>query len=269
MVPLPKNAIEHFTHPGHRLEQLKANTKYHCDGCKTHGSGTRYRCNGCDFDLHEYCGTCPRSLSSFMHSHPLGLVVRKAQATRRNERVCNVCGDHVEGLFYRCKDCEFDVHPLCTQLPQSLCHALHPAHPLTLQSTSSSSGWCAICRGSCCSWRYRCGACGFDIHLECVLVPCDPPTQRSVPPFGQPPPPAPPPQSPIPPFSQPPPPGPPPHYGVYGHGMPSGYQQTQAVGATTNGTAGKMMYSLVGKLAIGVFSNAIFGMSNMDFSSFM
>ncbi|CAK9185371.1 unnamed protein product [Ilex paraguariensis] len=218
MIPLTKNSIEHFTHPGHRLVQLTANTEYVCDGCKTNGSGTRYRCNRCDFDIHEFCGTCPRSLSSFMHPHPLNLLVCKAKATRRNERVCNVCGDHVEGLFYRCKDCEFDVHPLCTQLPQSLCHALHPAHPLTLQSSSSSSGLCAFCQGSCWSWRYGCGACGFYIHLECLLQTFDSPTQRSVP-LGQPRPPGPPPQCSIPPFG----PSGMPLYGGSGHGMPSGY----------------------------------------------
>ncbi|MBA0601371.1 hypothetical protein Gorai_004551, partial [Gossypium raimondii] len=31
--------------------------------------------------------------------------------------VCDLCGNHVEGLFYWCKLCEFDAHTLCTQLP--------------------------------------------------------------------------------------------------------------------------------------------------------
>ncbi|KAA8518950.1 hypothetical protein F0562_016276 [Nyssa sinensis] len=144
-----------------------------------------------------------------------------------------------------CKDCEFDVHPLCTQLPQHLRHVLHPVHPLTLQTSSSS--WCAVCRGACPSWRYRCGVCGFDIHLECVLTPCVPPTQRT-----------------------PPPPPPPPHYAAY---TPNPYMyncvnQAQRGGAA-NGRSGKMMYSLAGKLALGVISNMIFGMPNMDFSSFI
>ncbi|CAK9185370.1 unnamed protein product [Ilex paraguariensis] len=214
MDPLPNNAIVYFRHPGHPLELLEVNTEYVCDGCKTNGSGTTYRCNSCDFDLHEYCGTCPGTLSSFMHLYPPSLVVHNAQATSQNEPVCDVCGDHVEGMFYRCENCEFNLHPLCTLLPQSLRHVLHLEHELTFQADASPD-LCAICRGSCCSWRYRCGACGFDIHKECILVPCDPPTQRSVP-FSQP---GPPPQCPIPPFG---PSGSPP-YGGSGHGMPSGY----------------------------------------------
>ncbi|KAJ0088002.1 hypothetical protein Patl1_31792 [Pistacia atlantica] len=37
-----------------------------------------------------------------------------AKSTRQIDRICDVCRDGVEGLFYRCKECEFDVHPLCT-----------------------------------------------------------------------------------------------------------------------------------------------------------
>ncbi|XVF55198.1 hypothetical protein PTKIN_Ptkin06aG0017600 [Pterospermum kingtungense] len=48
-------------------------------------------------------------------------------------RVCDLCVDPVEGLFYRCKLCEFDVHPLCTQLPEHVRHVMHKDHPLRLQ----------------------------------------------------------------------------------------------------------------------------------------
>ncbi|KAI3474135.1 hypothetical protein Pfo_028923 [Paulownia fortunei] len=191
MAPLPKNSIDHFAHPGHPLTAFEGDKEYLCDGCKTLGTGKRYRCHGCDFDLHDYCGTCPRVLSSFMHqNHALSLVIRKAQGTRQVDRICDVCADPVEGLFYRCKECEFDVHPLCTQLPQKLQHALHKIHPLNLQSWPVP-GLCAVCRGLCNSWRYRCGICNFDIHLECVLVPVVPcpqnaqTNQRGIPIFDQ------------------------------------------------------------------------------------
>ncbi|KAA8516382.1 hypothetical protein F0562_016675 [Nyssa sinensis] len=118
-----------------------------------------------------------------MHSHPLSLDVGMEQGTSQNEHFCDVCGELVEGLCYRCKDCEFNVHPLCTQLPQQLCHARHTIHPLKLEKISSSTSCavCHVCAGACDSWRYRCEICGFDIHMECLLVPCDhPPTQRSI-----------------------------------------------------------------------------------------
>ncbi|KAL3826034.1 hypothetical protein ACJIZ3_022063 [Penstemon smallii] len=284
MAPLPKKSIQHFIHPDHQLKPIETENEYLCDGCKTLGTGKRYRCcNGCDFDLHEYCATSPRTLSSFMHpNHTLTLVMRKPQTARQVDRVCNMCSDRVEGLFYRCKECEFDVHPLCTQLPEKLQHALHKTHPLTLKS--SSPGICGVCRGSCSGWRYRCGICNFDIHLECVLVPtvACPKTgqtnQRGIPVFDQGIPYQPPPQ-----FAG----------GYYGHGFSPygpGYpygpgfnnmyynpymysnnimppQNGVAGGSNGNGSGGqrvKSMFSLVGQLGYGVFSNMVFG---MDFSS--
>ncbi|KAA8516378.1 hypothetical protein F0562_016671 [Nyssa sinensis] len=177
MAPVPMRTKEHFTHPGHPLEVFYAETEFLCDGCKTLGTGTRFRCDGCHFNLQVYCWRCPRNLSSFMHPHPLTLVVRSAQEMSQNERSCDVCGEFVEGLFYQCKDCEFDVHPLGTQLPQELRHALHTIHPLMLQ-TSSSSQPCAVCGGPCAT------SVGFvtDIHVECVLTTCDRPTKCTIPP---------------------------------------------------------------------------------------
>ncbi|PIN12978.1 hypothetical protein CDL12_14400 [Handroanthus impetiginosus] len=275
MASLPKTSIDHCIHPGHPLTAVDGgDQEYICDGCKTLGIGKRYRCHGCDFDLHEYCGTCPRTLSSFMHQdHTLTLVMRKPQATRQVVRICDVCSDPVEGLFYRCKDCEFDVHPLCTQLPEKLQHALHKIHPLTLESSKITS-FCAVCKELCNEWRYRCGICGFDIHLACVLKPvvkCSEnntqTNQRGIP-FQ------PPPQF--------------PHYYYYGfpYGVPYGptgyhygpgfnmYQnqcmppnnfvpQNQVTAASGNSGSGsrwgKLMLSLVGQLGSGVLSNMIFG----------
>ncbi|KAG5583830.1 hypothetical protein H5410_044264 [Solanum commersonii] len=97
MAPLPRNTLQHFTYPKHSLTLFDSNTKYSCDGCKILGIGKSYHCPECDFDLHEYCGTCPMKLSSFLHPYHL----------------------------LKCEVCEFDVHPLCTQLPETLRDALH------------------------------------------------------------------------------------------------------------------------------------------------
>ncbi|MBA0814757.1 hypothetical protein Gohar_020564 [Gossypium harknessii] len=47
--------------------------------------------------------------------------------------VCDLCGNLVEGLFYRYKLCEFDAHTLCTQLPEYVRHVMHTDNPLRLQ----------------------------------------------------------------------------------------------------------------------------------------
>ncbi|KAL1210018.1 Protein VACUOLELESS GAMETOPHYTES [Cardamine amara subsp. amara] len=166
-----RRTVQHFTH-NHPLTEFNSIGDFNCDGCKTYGSGKTYRCEPCNYDLHEYCATCPLTLPTFIHpQHALTLVVRKQQSTRENERVCDICDESVEGLFYRCKICEFDVHPLCTELPQHVRHVLHPAHHLEFRL--GGAGMCIVCRGPCQSWRYRCEPCGFDIHMECILTVCN------------------------------------------------------------------------------------------------
>lgn len=75
-----------------------------------------------------------------------------------------------KGFFYRCKLCEFDVLPLCNQLPEYVRHMMHKDHPLRLQR--SVPGRCRVRKDTCTSWHYRCEICCFDLHLECVLAPC-------------------------------------------------------------------------------------------------
>ncbi|XP_059306497.1 protein VACUOLELESS GAMETOPHYTES-like [Lycium ferocissimum] len=156
MALLPGNStIQHFTHPKHTLTLFDSNTEYSCDGCKSHGIGKRYRCHGCDFDLHEHCGTCPMNLSSFLHPyHSLKLVVCKQP----------------HGVNFVTSMSTLSVLS-CTE---TLCHALHQAHPLRLMA-SAEPGTCAVCRGACgaSSWRYRCALCGFDIHMLCVPIQCE------------------------------------------------------------------------------------------------
>ncbi|CAA2954387.1 uncharacterized protein LOC111390161 [Olea europaea var. sylvestris] len=277
MAPLPKKRIKHFIHPGHQLTAIDGHDQpYLCDRCKTPGTGKRFRCNRCDFDLHEYCGTCPGTFSATMHQHPLTLVSLKAESASKITRICDLCSDPVEGLFYECKECKFNVHPLCTQFPKELNHALHKIHPLILQP-NSLPGFCAVCKDLCRGWRYRCKACNFDIHVECILVPSvkcpqSPPqnaqsSQRGMPTFDQ-----------GIPFQ------PPPQFGGhYAHGFPYGYgpgyngqmhgypvypnnfvQQNQVGGGGGGKRLGKMVFSLVGRLGSGVLSNMIFG---VDLSS--
>ncbi|KAI3470793.1 hypothetical protein Pfo_027456 [Paulownia fortunei] len=155
--------LQHFTDPKHPLHLLHIPKEFLCNGCTALGFGTRYRCDTCDVDLHEICATCPTATPSPLHpKHPLILVNQPV-----NDRSCDLCGDLVHGLFYTCRACDFDVHPLCTQLPLHVKLPLHPQHLLKLQPASPAA--CALCYKACTSWRYRCDTCSLDIHLECVL----------------------------------------------------------------------------------------------------
>lgn len=291
MAPIPKTTKFHFTHPNHPLLfHSDDHHDYICDGCKTSGSGCRFRCHSCNFDLHEYCANCPEKLiSSSIHRHHLTLVLRKPNGARLIDRICDICRDPVEGLFYRCKDCDFDAHPLCTQLPKDVCHVIDSKHPLKLQKLRS--GGCAVCKKDCSSlWVYGCEICRVNIHLDCLLEPYDSPpseqpsgggrgtsTSRGIPP----------------PWAG----GPPPfpgggfpwnggynsggqfgnnyanfgmgwNYGNYGYAAPYGapdypsmYPNYEAP-AASSGSGGKLrksMFALVGRLTVGVMSSVIFG----------
>ena len=291
MASVPNQTKFHFTHPNHPLlYHSDSHHDYICDGCKTPGSGGRFRCHSCNFDLHEYCTDCPDKLSSSIHhNHHLTLVLRKPSGARLNERICDVCRDPVEGLFYRCKDCDFDAHPLCTQLPKELRHVADNKHSLKLQKLPYGS--CSVCKQGCSSlWVYGCEICRVNIHLDCLIGPdVSPPSQttsRGIRPSWTA--------------------GPPPfpggdfpwnsggfpygnygmggHNGVYGYAAPysvpdyhfmypnygfvhsnGNHQTSEAVNAAqpppsaSGGKPGKSMFALVGRLTVGVMSSVIFG----------
>ncbi|OMO71032.1 C1-like protein [Corchorus olitorius] len=167
--------IQHSTHV-HPLTQFNSDREFLCNGCRTLGDGKSYRCQFCNFNLHERCATCPLELSCFMHEHRLKLV-SKSEALNLMDQVmkklCDLCGDPVEGLFYECNQlCGFNVHPLCTQLPAYVNHVKDKAHRLRLQRCLTEDS-CTICRNECSPWRYRCEICCLDLHLECVLATCE------------------------------------------------------------------------------------------------
>jgi hypothetical protein len=69
-----------------------------------------------------------------------------------SSRVCDLCWE--SGSFmYRCIDCGFDMHPLCTMLPQTIRSPLHPQHDLHMVP---SRGSCSSCRKDEHIWHYVC-----------------------------------------------------------------------------------------------------------------
>ncbi|XP_021296074.1 uncharacterized protein LOC110425465 [Herrania umbratica] len=155
----------HFTHPNHPVTECYVAQEYLCDACHTLGQGRSYHCPMCNFVLHEYCAMCPPTINFHLHpQHVLTLVNQQGMG-----RVCNLCGENVDGLFFTCPAGDFDVHPLCTQVVPQVQHACQPHHLLTLQP--GKHRWCKVCLHMCTLWRYRCDACNVDIHLECAFGP--------------------------------------------------------------------------------------------------
>ena len=135
------HTIQRFTH-NHPLTEANGVGTYTCNGCKLHGHGKTYRCNDCDYDLHEYCATCPPTLIKTWHApdHELTLFTGPAHMT---ERVCCFCQFYIQGMFYKCKHCNFESHPLCThglmhvsspdamETRQRSLHSPHAGQPLS------------------------------------------------------------------------------------------------------------------------------------------
>eukprot|EP01018_Ginkgo_biloba_P028775 Gb_35536 [translate_table: standard] len=158
--------IQHFSHPQHPLHLLNVISEYKCDGCKVGSSnnGWRYRCHLCDFDLHEFCAKAPNSISH--PSHPQhALVFRRTPLPP--QRHCDVCGESIFGFVYSCSPCGVDVHPSCTQLPNTVVHALHPHHSLHLLSNTSFPHMCSACGQMNSLWMYACAPCNFYLHVAC------------------------------------------------------------------------------------------------------
>ncbi|KAF8101889.1 hypothetical protein N665_0201s0196 [Sinapis alba] len=120
------HTIQRFMH-NHPLTEVNVVGTYTCNGCKLHGHGKTYRCNDCDYDLHEYCATCPPTLINTWHApnHELTLFTGPAHMT---EPVCYFCRFYIQGMFYKCKHCSFESHPLCTH---GLMHVSSPEATVT------------------------------------------------------------------------------------------------------------------------------------------
>ena len=155
--------ITSSSHPEHNLKEVFKNSKFKCQVCKSKGVDTRYRCDLCKVDIHTLCETCPTFLSSFTHPEHKLLLMPKPNLLHK----CHLCRGFIHGKAYRCKECEFFLHPLCSQFPQLLSnHPKHPPHPLRLQSKESRK--CDVCEEKCKQWRYCCEACDIHIHVGCL-----------------------------------------------------------------------------------------------------
>ncbi|KAI3945769.1 hypothetical protein MKW98_023043 [Papaver atlanticum] len=150
--PEQNGTLQHITHPHVLIKQTfediqnegYENDEFVCDGCSVEGSGARYHCKQCSFDLHEDCATCPGFLKSPIHpNHPLELIWEGAEKDHTQLRPCDVCGDQVKGLFYKCSSGApekryddgnhyFFIHPTSKFQPQ-LHHPTDENHPLRLQ----------------------------------------------------------------------------------------------------------------------------------------
>ncbi|XP_047945047.1 uncharacterized protein LOC125191685 [Salvia hispanica] len=111
-------------------------------------------------------------MSHFSHRHPL----EASELHVDDHGVCSGCEHDVVGPAYVCTKatCHFLLHGLCSDLPRRLRHRCHPAHPLSLLPSppyADGEFTCDACGRSGHGFTYHCGACEFDIHVECASLP--------------------------------------------------------------------------------------------------
>ncbi|EAZ04681.1 hypothetical protein OsI_26835 [Oryza sativa Indica Group] len=164
--------ITHFAHPQHLLLKTRydSTSRHVCDICRAKLSGlVGYRCNACDFDIHQACADYFKKTISFF-AHPWHTLTLCRMPPENKGWVCDLCMEHCPpgNFVYRCIQCKFDVHPLCTLLPQTIRSPLHPHHDLNMVP---SSGHCNACPERLPVWHYICGPCtspSYRLHIGCV-----------------------------------------------------------------------------------------------------
>nr|GMD71778.1 putative DC1, C1-like, Zinc finger, RING/FYVE/PHD-type [Ipomoea batatas] len=116
-----------------------------------------------------------RETTHFSHPHRLKLT----EVQENDGKKCSGCEYIVTGPVYTCvdPDCgvDFNLHKKCFELPREVRHNSHLDHALTLLPSppyQDGDGFaCNACLQKGSAFVYHCGACSFDLHVECVRWP--------------------------------------------------------------------------------------------------
>ncbi|CAL5359794.1 unnamed protein product [Camellia sinensis] len=189
---LPLQVKRSFCHHQHTLTLLQyslgqlyeniGNTngfsgKFKCHACQVYASGFAYVCTKCAifFDIR-----CPISKpflisSQLHHQHPLAFFAAIPYVL-----YCNACKRRICTYFFRCVECEFNLHVSCvTTLPPTV-KDKHHIHPLTLTNSpikdhpdenEYSEFYCDSCekRRELYDPTYYCEECHYVAHVQCQL----------------------------------------------------------------------------------------------------
>ncbi|PON98336.1 43kDa postsynaptic protein [Trema orientale] len=183
--------IQHPLHPHHLLTLQVSDQSQSCRSCRKKGYWLIFSCseeNGCDFNLCIECASdhmiiveCPS------HDHSLLLVenvkaswdiqcdaCQKSYKERFNPIIIPEEVGLTKSSFFRCMECDFNLHFLCGPLPSVVTCDYH-LHPLILVDNSATEDdfdqyYCDVCekeRDS--QFRvYHCEECKYVAHIHCL-----------------------------------------------------------------------------------------------------
>ncbi|XWS07804.1 hypothetical protein CRYUN_Cryun41cG0022300 [Craigia yunnanensis] len=142
-----------------------------CRCCASKCIGFAYKCmkHLCERHFCVRCAEDSPTYTSQGHKHLLYAFVRY-------RGLCNACGGRIDddGIMYRCKGFDFNVHSDCAVFPQTARHKCDE-HFLTLtyhdDNDNPDCHYCDICEGERCpnNWFYHCAICDNSAHPKCVV----------------------------------------------------------------------------------------------------
>ncbi|KAJ6854746.1 hypothetical protein NC651_039640 [Populus alba x Populus x berolinensis] len=142
-----------------------------CTGCQLILSGPAYGCLDCEFYLHESCKDMPSEIQHPYHPpHPL-----RAQVAEYGSE-CDACHMPIRKVFYRCSECDFNLHILCAnkslKVSSSFKYKGHE-HDLYYFAASYFNEYslCNTCLKVCKGSYYICLECKYYVHLDCIPLP--------------------------------------------------------------------------------------------------
>ncbi|KAF5738656.1 putative Cysteine/Histidine-rich C1 domain family protein [Tripterygium wilfordii] len=116
-----------------------------------------------------------REIEHFSHRHKLTLF----NDIEQEDKYCEGCITPIFSStpYYRCVDCDFILHKICTQLPKQIKHPTHK-HILTLVANANifcpGIFYCSTCHNLCQGFAYVCKTCPwgtFQFCARCASVP--------------------------------------------------------------------------------------------------
>ncbi|CAA7044864.1 unnamed protein product [Microthlaspi erraticum] len=168
----------HYSH-AHLLTRCRPGTNARGRSCllcelPLSPSAICYGCVLCNSFVHEGCLDLPREIQHPVHwEHPL--IRLDFTHNCGTGKKCDACRLPIEGVPLGCPECGFNLHMRCADaLLRSCLHDDYPDHKLFYRASGASKHRCVICKGGAVislDSYYRCMACDFEYHYECLEIP--------------------------------------------------------------------------------------------------
>ncbi|KAK2638041.1 hypothetical protein Ddye_025836 [Dipteronia dyeriana] len=184
--------VQHPFHSQHLLlaQAMDGHEFTSCAACAFSINGIKIGCNECDFQLHVSCAN-PNKCALKRNSHEHNMYYFVDDDTRRSFE-CDNCHEEclADEAFYRCVECDFNLHLKCIPITSVVTVTKKHLHPLTLIESVNEDNpliqylmdsndklddlmdyYCDDCEtsGNPKHHAYCCKECIYIAHVECIM----------------------------------------------------------------------------------------------------